>query len=159
MADRDRPLVIGVGQPWRGDDAAGLAALELLGGPWDCVAHSGEGLGLIALWEGRDRVVVIDSARSGAPAGTLHRLEASATPLAAEGFRCSSHAFGVREGVETARVLGRLPRRLVLHAVEGEAWGLGAPLSPRVRAALPALVEAVRRDIGPPPPAAPSPKV
>ncbi|EKV30779.1 Hydrogenase maturation protease [Caenispirillum salinarum AK4] len=144
------PLIIGVGQPWRGDDAAGLDALALLdgGGPWDCRPHHGEGLGLIALWEDRPLVLVIDAALSGAAPGALHRLEvADGAALDGAGFRCSSHAFGVREAIETGRALGKLPDRLIIHAVEGARWGLGEPLSDAVAAALPALADAVRRDL------------
>lgn len=150
MADLGRPLVIGVGQPWRGDDAAGLAALDLLDGPWDLRPHHGEGLGLMALWEGRGLVIMVDAARTGGAPGTLYRLEATTDDLAPDVARCSSHAFGVREAVATARILGRLPRRLVLHVVEGARWDLGAPLSSAVAQALPALAAAVRRDLAVP---------
>lgn len=146
-----RPLVIGVGQPWRGDDAAGLDALALLeaadGLDADLRPHHGEGLGLIALWEARELVIVLDAAQSGAPPGTLHRMEAGTEALDARCMRTSSHVFGVHDAVQTARALGRMPGRLVLLAVEGAQWTLGEPLSPPVKAALPALVEAVTAEL------------
>ncbi|SOD96904.1 hydrogenase maturation protease [Caenispirillum bisanense] len=148
MSPDPRPLVIGIGQPWRGDDAAGLAVLDLL--PADRLElrpHHGEGLGLIALWEGRPLVVVVDAACAAGTPGRLHRIDtARATPFDARLFRCSSHAFGVNEAIATGRALGRMPARLIVHAVEGERWDLGAPLSPAVAAALPALAEAVLAD-------------
>lgn len=151
-----RPLIIGVGQPWRGDDAAGLVAVERLrerGVDADLAEHHGEGLGLMQMWEDRPRVVLIDAAESGAAPGTLHRFTAGPDdgpgPMAARIFRTSSHAFGVYEAIETARVLGRLPKRLIVHAVEGVRWDLGAPLSPRVDAALPDLLTAVLADLAP----------
>lgn len=146
-----RPLVIGVGQPWRGDDAAGLDALALLEVAGEVDAdlrpHHGEGLGLIALWEGRTLVIVLDAARSGAAPGTLHRVIAEAEDGGTRAMRCSSHVFGVHEAVRTARALGRMPGRLVLLAVEGEQWTLGEPLSEAVRASLPALVHAVKAEL------------
>lgn len=143
------PLVIGVGQPWRGDDAAGLAALTLLeGGPWECRAHHGEGLSLMALWEDRQAVVIVDAARSGVAPGTLHRVEVGgALPLEAGRWRASSHGFGLAEAVETALVLGCRPRLLVIHAVEGACWDLGAGLSPAVAEALPRLATAVQNEL------------
>lgn len=142
-------LIIGIGQPWRGDDAAGLAVLDLLG-DLEARPHHGEGLGLLALWEGVERVVLVDAAESGAPPGTLHRIDATASsPLYARLFRTSSHAFGVFEAIETARALGRLPPVLIVHAVDGACWDLGAPLSAAVAAALPALAARVRADAGP----------
>lgn len=142
-------LVIGIGQPWRGDDAAGLAVLDLLG-DLETRPHHGEGLGLMALWEGASRVVLVDAAESGAPPGTLHRFDAAeASPLHARLFRTSSHAFGVYEAIETARALGRLPPVLIVHAIDGACWDLGAPLSEAVAAALPALAARVRADVVP----------
>jgi hydrogenase maturation protease len=141
------PLVIGIGQPYRGDDAAGLAVLPLIAGA-ETLEHHGEGLGLMALWEGRAAVLLVDAAESGAAPGTLHRIDAAAPhPLRARLFRASSHAFGVHEAIETARTLGRLPPRLIVHAVEGSRWDLGASLSPPVAAALPALAAAVQADL------------
>jgi len=143
-----------VGQPDRGDDALGLVALERLaailppcsGVPRpivQCVTHHGEGLGLIALWEGRSRVVLLDAMDAGQPPGTLLRLTPDGEPIrAATAFRASSHAFGVAEAVEMARVLDRLPESLVLLGLQGACWDLGAPLSDPVVAALPALLEA-----------------
>ncbi|MBB4265104.1 hydrogenase maturation protease [Roseospira visakhapatnamensis] len=146
----DRPLVIGVGQPHRGDDALGLAALERLaaavpGDAVECRPHHGEGLGLMALWEGRSRVLVLDALEAGRPPGTLVRVTADDGPPRAGLFRSSSHAFGVGEAVALARVLGRLPASLTLLGLQGETWRLGAPLSPAVRDALPALVESACR--------------
>ncbi|MQX37444.1 hydrogenase maturation protease [Roseospira navarrensis] len=147
--DGARPLVIGVGQPDRGDDALGLAALARLEGEaWggvDRVAHHGEGLGLIALWEDRARVVLLDAMDAGKPPGALLRFTPDSGPLMARAFRTSSHAFGVAEAVETARVLGRLPASLVLLGVQGAAWDLGAPLSAPVANALPGLIDEVKR--------------
>lgn len=153
-----RPLVIGIGQPYRGDDAAGLTALERLAeaSPQaDLCPHHGEGLGLMALWEGREQVILIDAAESGAPPGTLHRLQAGAAT--GDLCRTSSHAFGVHQAIETARVLDRLPPRLIVHAVEGAEWTLGAPLTPAVANALPALVQAVLADLPPTPCLPPTP--
>jgi hydrogenase maturation protease len=158
MTASPRPLLIGVGQPDRGDDALGLAALDALAdladlggdGAVERVAHHGEGLGLIALWGGRRRVVLIDAMDAGRPPGTLLRFTPDSGPILAKAFRTSSHAFGVAEAVETARVLGRLPESLVILGLQGARWDLGAPLSAPVAAALPALVAAARAELIPP---------
>lgn len=143
-----RALVIGIGQPWRGDDAAGLTALEGLATACpqaDVVAHGGEGLGLIGLWDGRGLVVVIDAAADGRPPGSLGRYADALPPEVAA--RSSSHAFGLQQAVGVAAALGRMPGRLVVHTVSGGCWTLGAPLSPAVADALPALRAAVLVDL------------
>jgi hydrogenase maturation protease len=125
-------LIIGVGHPDRGDDAAGLAAARRLGG----IEMSGEPLDLIAAWEGAGEVVLIDAVVTGAPPGTIHRWDALSTPLARGTLRFSTHAFGVPEAIELARALGRLPRRLSIWGIEAAQFEPGAGLSPEVAAAV-----------------------
>jgi hydrogenase maturation protease len=124
-------MVIGVGNPWRGDDAAGLEVARRTGG----VQHEGDCTRLLDAWEGHDDVVVVDAALSGAAPGTVHRVGA---PLPVT-LRSSSHAFGVAEAVELARALGRLPRGLRVCAIEGSDFALGPGLSPEVEAAVESL--------------------
>ena len=86
--------------------------------------------------------------RSGAPAGTLRRLDAGAAPLPATWRTSSStHAVSLGEVIELARILGRLPPRVLVHGVEGRGFELGAPLSGEVAAAIGPLADAVARDV------------
>ena len=126
-------LVIGVGNPWRGDDGAGIEVARRLGG----VAFEGDGTGLIDVWESAgDEVVVVDAAAAGGTPGTIRRFDAVAAPLPAHALRSSSHHFGVAEAVELARSLDRLPPALRVYAIEGEDFGAGQELSPTVRRAV-----------------------
>src|SRR3970040_627455 len=75
-----RRIVIGVGNPTRGDDAAGLEVAR----PARRVEAHQEANGsyeLMDVWEGADEVIVVDAARSGAPPGTVHRFETDHEPL------------------------------------------------------------------------------
>lgn len=137
----EREVVLGVGNPLRGDDAAGLVAAERLDGR----LHEGDATGLLDAWEGADAAIVIDAVRSGAAAGTVHRLDASAEPLPASlRTSTSTHAIGVAEAIELARALGRLPRRVVVYGIEGGRFEAGAPLSLEVAAAVDRVVESVQ---------------
>jgi hydrogenase maturation protease len=133
-------LVVGIGHPFRGDDAIGplvaeaVAALLLPG--VTALAHHGEGTDLMARWQGYDRVVVVDATRSDAGPGTLRRWDAVAGPLPAQLFPKSSHLFGLAEAVEMARLLGQLPPTLIVIGIEGADFTTGAPLSPAVAEAL-----------------------
>ena len=79
-AKAQQTLVIGVGNPWRGDDAAGLRVAALLQAHADeafvVVEQSGEGAALMEAWQDAARVILIDAVRSGAEPGTIHRLDA-----------------------------------------------------------------------------------
>ncbi len=81
-------------------------------------------------------MVVIDAARTGAPAGSVLRFDAAEKPLPAGFFRSSTHAFGVAEAVELARALGRLPGRVVVYGIEGRSFEAGGRLSKEVRRAV-----------------------
>ena len=59
----------------------------------------------------------------------------------------SSHGLGLGEAIGLARALGRMPGRLVIHAVEAADFGQGVGLTPAVAAAADALTSAVLRDL------------
>ncbi|MDH6127315.1 hydrogenase maturation protease [Kitasatospora sp. GP82] len=142
-----RVVVIGVGNPFRRDDGAGPAVVEALGGqvPEDTLltVSDGEPGRMLGLWSGQDSVIVVETvhAHPGSP-GRLHTLDAEQTARCATG-PASSHGLGLGETVALAAALDRMPGELVVHAVEGEDFGLGPGLSPPVRAALPELVHRV----------------
>jgi hydrogenase maturation protease len=144
-------VVIGVGNTIRGDDAAGLVAVELLEGCLPegvrVVACEQEPSRLLDAWQGAWAAILLDAVSSGGEPGTLHRFDASAEPVPAHTFRSSTHAFGVGDAIELARALGRLPDRVVVYGVEGVEFQPGAGLTPAVDAALPDVVEAVVEDV------------
>ncbi|MFS4092987.1 hydrogenase maturation protease [Streptomyces sp. AF1A] len=140
-------MVIGVGNPLRGDDGVGPAAVEALRGrvPEGTVltVSDGEPARMLDLWRGADTVVVVEALRARpARPGELHTLTATeaANRTAAT---ASTHALGLAECLALAEALGQLPQRLVVHAMEVADVGLGAPLSAAVRSALPELIDRV----------------
>jgi hydrogenase maturation protease len=143
-----RPLVLGVGNRYRGDDGAGpLAADRLAAAGIDAVEHPGDGPGLIEAWQGRESVVVIDAMTSVAPAGTVRRFDAAAAPLPRAAFQMSTHALGLADAIELARTLGRLPPRLVVYGIEGHAFATGTPPGPAVSAAVDRVVARVAAEL------------
>ena len=84
-------------------------------------AYEGEPVGLIEEWTGADAVIVVDAVSSGAPPGTIHRLDPLAEPIPAALSQGSTHAFGLAETIELARALDRLPRRLTSTASRASA--------------------------------------
>jgi hydrogenase maturation protease len=130
-------IVIGVGNPYRRDDGLGPYVVDRLrefGLPGSALAVSrGETTELLDLWDGADLAVVVDAIRSEpCHPGRIHRLTVFDPP----GERArAAHGLDLGEAVELARVLGRLPTRLVLFAVEVEDTGHGLGLSAPVVAA------------------------
>lgn len=143
--------VVGVGNRWRSDDAAGLevaAKVRALSPPGiEVLEREGEPVALLDAFEGADAVVLVDAVSSGSPPGTLHRLDATATELPQDLFRRSTHHLGVPEAVELGRALGRLPAHVVVVGIEGASWDAGDELSPPVAAAVDAAVAAVLEEV------------
>ena len=144
-------LVIGVGNELRGDDGAGVEVVRRLSeragqAGIEVGEHPYEPSGLLDAWQGRDAVVLVDTMHSGAPPGTIRRFDASAEPLAALHGSSSTHAFGLDEAIELGRALDRLPRRVIVFAVEGRTFEAGTGLSDEVKSVIPALASAVLRE-------------
>lgn len=146
-----RTVVIGIGNPLRGDDAAGVAVAERLRPRVpegvEVVACNQEPSRLIEAWEGADGVVLVDSVSSGAPPGTLHRFEAGEEALPARSFHSSTHAIGIADTIELARALGRLPRRVRVYGIEAGRYGNGTSLTSAVESAVAFLVAEVLADL------------
>jgi hydrogenase maturation protease len=143
--------VICVGNAFRGDDGAGLEVAKLLRGALpdgvELLEREGEPTGTIDTFEGAEALWLVDAVSSGAPGGTVHRLDAGEQDFPAGLFRASTHAFGLAEAVELARALGRLPARTVVFGIEGARFEAGDDLSPEVAAAVPKVAEALREEV------------
>jgi hydrogenase maturation protease len=137
-------LVIGLGNEFRHDDAVGLVAARRLRERGALAEeYEGDMANLMERWKRVDCLILIDAICSGAPPGTVHRLDASASPLNRELFRNSTHALGLADAVEFARTLGTLPDQVYVFGMEVRDLSAGVGLSPDVERALPALIEEV----------------
>ena len=152
MSTESAILVIGMGNPLRHDDSVGVLVARRLAARVrpgvEVRTHGGGGLGLMDAWRGASAAVVVDAVSSGAPPGTVSRFDAGDRPLPESlGAPGSTHDLGLRNAVELARAMHRLPDRLVVIGVEGGDFGLGSGLSTPVEEAVERAVDAVLREI------------
>jgi len=166
----DDVLLLGLGNPLRGDDGVGPRVVQELkrrGLPENVTALDGGagGLGLLPVLEGRRRVVVVDAADVGQEPGRFVRftpaqarlaqatdrldgLEGPSHPDGLESLSCFSiHQAGLSEVLALASALGRDLPELVIFGVQPAELGWREGLSPAVEAALPALADAVFNEI------------
>ena len=146
-----RRVVIGVGNEYRCDDGFGpLVIAELAGrrtrepalAAADLRTSDGEPARLMELWAGADLAVVVDAVHDGGDVpGRTYELVLDEVDGLAGNAAASSHGIGLGDTVALARALDRLPRRLVVLAVSGRAFGFGVELTPQVAA----MVEPVAR--------------
>ncbi|NIO11992.1 MAG: hydrogenase maturation protease [Deltaproteobacteria bacterium] len=138
--ERQPILVIGIGNEYRSDDAVGLMVARCLRerapGRIEILEEHGEGTSLMEAWSNANMVFLIDAVHSNGPPGTLYRWDARAASLPAAYFHFSTHAVGLPAALELARVLNRLPHRIVVYGIEGKCFAAGVGLSPEVSAAV-----------------------
>jgi hydrogenase maturation protease len=133
-------LVIGIGNPGQGDDAAGLAVARRIRQatrPGEVTVRElvGDQLALLDEWTGATEVYVVGAVCSGGTPGAVYQFDA-ADALTGQFRHCGTHTFSLADVIELARALGRLPRHLAGFGIEGTAFASGAGLSPQVQAAV-----------------------
>ena len=131
-------LVIGLGNPDRGDDGVGIRIAETFAAqalPGAVVKQrTGDMLSLIEDWAGFAHVICVDAAALVGQPGRVHRIDALRAPLPVAPGLASSHGIGLAEVVALARTLDLLPRALTVFAVEGQSFEAGEQLSTDVAA-------------------------
>ncbi|MEU2489758.1 hydrogenase maturation protease [Streptomyces sp. NPDC007883] len=152
---RTRIALIGLGSDSRRDDGVGWAVVDAvreraverpLPPEVDLATCDGESARLVGLWHDADLAVVVTSTHAypGEP-GRVVRGEFRADGTA-PAVRGEPHSRVLSEAVELSRLLGRLPGRLVVYAVQGADSSLGAGLSPTLAAVVEPLAGCVERE-------------
>lgn len=131
-------VLIGIGNSFRGDDAAGLKVAEAVGG---IALESPDAAEILAAWEGATELVVVDAVLSGAAPGFVHRLDASHRPLPSDLFSSDSHHFGLAQAIELGRALGRLPASVKVYGIEGRDFHYEQGISQEVSVAIGVLTK------------------
>ena len=134
-----RVLVVGLGNPDRGDDGVGpLVATKLADVlPTDVTitCPGGDVLSLIPEWPGFEAMICIDAAAPLTTPGRIHRFDLARTALPRELNHASSHALSLVEAIRLARVLQQVPQDIIVYAIEGASFTTGAPMTPKVAGA------------------------
>lgn len=146
-------VVVGIGQTLRGDDGAGIRAVQRWQVEFPQTSKNPQvlveleelpGLSLLDRLTGSEAAILVDAVRSGAPPGCLHRLEISDL----DAFRPesnSAHGWGVAETLFLGSQLfpDDLPEKVVLVGVEAGDMHLGDELSQEVSGTLLAAAEMI----------------
>lgn len=144
-------LVVGVGNPDRGDDGIGPLVVRRLPGrvskDISVIERPGDALALIDDWAGHHTVILVDAAAPASTPGRIHRIDLLENELPVDVSLSSTHAFGVADAVGLARKLDLLPRHLIVYAIEGASFDHGTPISREVAAAIDDVVTRVADEI------------
>lgn len=141
FGEKDKPLVLGVGNLLMGDEGVGVAAIRRLeqngfADRAELVDGGTSGFHLLGLFRDRQHIILIDAATDGKPLGTVSHIR----PRYASDFppTLTAHDIGLKDLLESAALLGDLPEVDLITVSIGDLGGsLSMELSPAVAAALP----------------------
>ena len=145
-------LVLALGNPLRGDDGIGPAALAALaesGCPLadvDLLDGGAPGLETALLLEGYHRVIIVDAAEMGREPGEWVRFTPGEAELRAQ-MGGTLHDAGLAEALALGKALGLLPDEIVIYGVQPLEIGWSQGLSAPVQAALPSVCAAILGEI------------
>ena len=141
-------VVIGIGNSLRRDDGVGLCVarmikeLSIVG--VTVIEGVGDGYALVEAWSDFDRAFVVDCAVSGSAAGTVFRFDALRESIPADLFTgLSTHSISAVDAVELGKVVGKIPRSLVIFGIEGKDLSPSESLTPEVLEAAGRVVELI----------------
>jgi hydrogenase maturation protease len=145
-------LVLGIGNIILKDEGIGVRVAERMMQmdlPPDVEVLDGgiKGLDLLYFIEGREKVIVVDAVKAGAPPGTLFRF--TDKDLAAKkGVMRSAHGIDFSDVVNISNFLGNKPEEIVFLGVEPEDLSAAMDLSPKIQEMVPVLINLVLKEIG-----------
>lgn len=150
--DHVKALVVGIGNGLRGDDDAGLAVARMMKSEQPAgvtiLELNNDVTKLIDLLPGFDVAMIIDATQSGSPPGTIHRFDASTSPLPETRSARSTHGMTVSSIVELARIQQQLPKRVYVYGIEGKQFTHGSSLTPEVERAVRIVAQMIYGDLG-----------
>jgi hydrogenase maturation protease len=153
QSSREPILVLGIGNWLMGDEGVGIHAIRKLEKerlpPHVALLDGGTGgFHLLSCFEDHGIIVMIDAALDGKPPGTVSLLE----PRFASEFPrvLSAHDIGLRDLIESAALLGPLPKTFLITVSVTDLQDMTMTLSPEVEASIPRVVEMVKTIVGSP---------
>jgi len=136
--------VIGLGNLFAGDDAAGILVVRKLQARHipgvDLIEEGIAGLTLLDVLEGATHAIVIDAVQSQQEEGTIIRLEIprdldQVAYLSWDSATSSTHSIGLGEAIALGVTLGTLPTHVSIIGIELARCTTGRPISNTVIAA------------------------
>jgi hydrogenase maturation protease len=143
---RARLRVVGLGNPFAGDDSVGLEIVRRLRAtaapPCELMEMPQAGIELMEVFEGAETVLFIDAVSSGALPGTLHLVPLPSPVVEARALgMLSAHGWSFGEALGLMAALGRRVPRAMLLGIEIESTGPGASRGAAVEAAAKLIVD------------------
>ncbi len=146
-----RILIAVFGNRDRGDDGVGVLVLKGLAGrlPENVAVLEcrGDTFSLLNVWDDFDMLICVDACVASGKLGRIHRIESAAQVLPFDLGPASSHTAGLAEVIALGQALTAAPPRIVVYAIEGVCFDVGAAPASEVVAAAAETVERIVAEI------------
>lgn len=140
-------VIVGIGNPYRGDDAAGWAVIDGLkektGSVIKLVKQRGDIAELIDTFAQHKNVYIIDACSSSDPVGTWKRIDVHKQSIVDENPQTSTHGFSLSQAISLAKNLRQLPNKLILYVINGDNYSISEILSPSVAISVECVINAI----------------
>ena len=145
-------IILGLGNPLRGDDGVGPAVIEWLNQqdlPDGVEAIDGgtSGLNIVSILMGRERAIIVDAANVGQVPGRWVRFAPDVAQLKDNDATLSLHSAGLGEALALGAALDVLPRTIIIYGVQPQNLDWSLQMSDEARAAVIEVGQAVLREI------------
>ena len=144
-------LVVGIGDSDDGDGRVGFEVVRRLRAQdvpcIDTRCMGWDQANLLEIWEGYERVYLVDALHAGGPPGSIFRFDGH-TDIIPDYFGVdASHSFQLRRAIELSRALNAMPDQLTLFGVEVARCFKGSGLSSPVEASADRLSQRIVAEI------------
>lgn len=140
-------IVVGIGNPYRGDDAAGWAVIDGLeksvGPVIGLTRQQGDIAELIDIFTHHKNVYLIDACQSCNAMGAWRRIDVHRESIKEENPQTSTHGFSVSQAISLAKNLNLLPNKLILYVINGGKYSISHALSPSVANGVEDVIKAI----------------
>jgi len=145
-------LILSLGNPLRGDDGIGAEVVTALGDlPPDVDAVDGgtAGLDIVLLFEGYERVIIIDAAEMGLPAGEWQTFSVAEVTRSIDENNLTGtlHSAGLPEALVLARALDLLPQDVTIYGIQPASVGWIPSLTRPLEKVVASIADTIRREV------------
>ena len=149
--ENDLPVVIALGNRYRGDDGVAHFVVETLRqrqAACRVIANQDDSMALLNAWGSSRMAIIIDAAELRTQPGAIHRLDLNSQPIPHDLARCSSHGLGLSEALELGKIMNQLPQTLLIYAIEASQFDNGTELTPKVQEAALKVADLIQHELG-----------
>jgi len=141
--------VFGIGNILLSDDGVGVHVINKL--RTECqfpeyvelIDGGTKGLDLLPLFEGRDKVLIVDAANFKKEPGTIDMVEGDKIPAFLVSNKLSVHQIGLPDTLFAARLMNLMPQEICLIGIQPKTMETGTELSDEIKKQLDPLIERI----------------